>query len=53
MQKAKQQKYGFSGILLGTLDAPLSTNILTDKAKTPGQGVIRSGEKSITPGQIF
>ena len=37
--KAKEQKYGFLGMLLGTLGASLLRNLLTDK------GIIRAGKK--------
>ena len=43
-------------MLLGTLGASLLENLLIDKeekAKIPGQGVIRAGEEAIRTGQDF
>ena len=45
--EAKEQKEGFLGMLLGTLDASLLGNLLTDK------GAIRTGEGTIRTGQDF
>ena len=45
--KAKEQKSGFVIMLLGTLDASLLENSLTDK------GTIRAGEITIRAGQDF
>ena len=42
--EAKEQRGGFLSMLLGTLSANLSGNILTDKGiNTAGEGVIRAG----------
>ena len=61
--KANEQKGGFLGMLLGTLDPSLLGNLLTDKgaiamsqeckANMPGQGTIRAGEGTIRAGQDF
>ena len=45
--KAKEQKGEFLGMLLGTLDASLLGNLLTDK------GTVRPGEGTIIAGQDF
>ena len=45
--EAKKQKEGFLSMLLGTLDASLLGNLLTDK------GVIRACECTIRAGQNF
>ena len=45
--EAKEQKEGFVGILLGTLGASLSGNLLT------GKGTIRVGEGTIRAGENF
>ena len=45
--KAKKQKGGFLGMLLGTLAAGLLGSVLT------GLGVIRAGEGVIRAGQNF
>ena len=42
--EAKEQKFGFSTKLLGTLVASLLGNLLT--AKIPGQGLMRAGEET-------
>ena len=44
---AKEQKEGFLGMLLRTLEASLLGNLLT------GKGTIRSGEGTIRAGQDF
>ena len=61
--KANEQKGGFLGMLLGTLDPSLLGNLLTGKgaiamsqgckANMPGQGTIRAGEVTIRAGQDF
>ena len=44
--EAKEQKGGFLGMLLGTLDASLLGNLLTSKDTIrAGEGRIRAGEK--------
>ena len=45
--EAKEQKEGFVGILLGTLGASLSGNLLT------GKGTIRVGEGRVRAGENF
>ena len=45
--EVKEQKGGFLGMLLGTLGASLSGNLLT------GKGTVRSGEVTIRAGQDF
>ena len=45
--EAKEQKEGFVGILLGTLGASLSGNLLT------GKGTIRVGEGTARAGENF
>ena len=45
--EAKEQKGGFLGMLLGTLDASLLGNLLT------GKGKIRAGEGTVRAGQDF
>ena len=45
LNEAKEQKGGFLSILLGTLGARLSGNLLKDKSKiTASEGTIRAGE---------
>ena len=44
-KKTKEQKGGFLGMLLGTLDASLLENVLT------GKGTIRAVERTIKPGE--
>ena len=54
--EAKEQKGGFSSMLLGTLGASLLENLLTDKgviATSQGGGTIRAGEGTIRAGQDF
>ena len=42
--KQNNKKWGFLGMLLGTLDAKLLGNLLTDKGTMPaGEGTIRAG----------
>ena len=48
-QKNQKKKGGFFG--LSTLAASLLGNMLADKPKIPGQGVIREGEGTIRPGE--
>ena len=52
--KAKEQKGGFLGMLLGTLDASLLGNLLTgtDTIRV-GEGTIRAGKGAIRAGQDF
>ena len=45
--EVKEQKEGFVGILLGTLGASLSGNLLT------GKGTIRVGEGTVRAGENF
>ena len=45
--EGKEQKEGFVGILLGTLGASLSGNLLT------GKGTIRVGEGTVRAGENF
>ena len=45
--KAKEQKRGFLGILLGFLGASLLGNLLT------GKGTIRASEGTVSAGQDF
>ena len=45
--EAKEQKGGFLGMILGTIGANLSGNLLT------GKGTIRAGEGTIRAGQDF
>ena len=45
--EAKEQRRGFLGILLETLNASLLENLL------PGKGAIRSGEGTVRTGQDF
>ena len=47
--EVKEQKGGFLGILLGTLEASLLGNLLTSQ----GEGTIRAGEGTIRSGQDF
>ena len=49
--KAKKQKGGFLGMLLGTLDASLLGNMSVGKPKIHGRGVIRAGEGLIWAGE--
>ena len=52
--KAKEQKGGFLGMLLGTLGASLLGNVLTGKgtiAWNQGQGTIRAGECTFSAGE--
>ena len=54
--EAKEQKGGFSSMLLGTLGASLLENLLADKgviATSQGGGTIRAGEGTIRAGQDF
>ena len=54
--KAKEQKRGFLGMLLGTLGASLLGNILTGKgviAKSQGQAPIIARDSTIRAGQDF
>ena len=54
--EAKEQKGGFIGMLLGTLGASLSGNLLTDKgliATSQGQGTIKADEATVRAGQDF
>ena len=50
-QKNQKKKGGFFGMLLSTLAASLLGNMLADKPKIPGQGVIREGEGTIRAGE--
>ena len=45
--EAKEQRWGFLGILLGTLGASLLRNLLA------GKGTIRTGEQTVRAGQEF
>ena len=45
--EAKEQRRGFLGMLLETLNASLLENLL------PGKGAIRSGEDTVRTGQDF
>ena len=45
--EAKEQNGGFLGMLLGTLGASLSGNLL------PGKGTITAGEATVRAGQDF
>ena len=45
--EAKEQKGGFLGMLLGTLDASLLVNL------SKGKGVMRAGEETIRAGENF
>ena len=45
--EAKEQRWGFLGILLGTLGASLLRNLLA------GKGTIRTGERTVRAGQEF
>ena len=49
----KEQKGGFLDMLADTIGASLLANMLAEKAKIPGKGVIRSGEGTIRTGQVF
>ena len=54
--EAKEQKYRFLRMLLGTLVASLLGNLLMGKGvkvKIPGRGVSRAGEGTIRAGQTF
>ena len=52
--EAKEQKRGFLSMLLGTLGASLSENLLTGKGTIKaGEGTIRAGEGTIRAGQDF
>ena len=52
--KAKEQKGGFLGTLLGTLGASLSGNLLTGTGTVrAGKGTIEAGEGTVTAGQSF
>ena len=52
--EAKEQKGRFLGILLGTLGASLSANLLTGKGTVRGgEGTIRAGEGTIRAVQDF
>ena len=48
--EGKQQKGGFFGMLLGTLGASLSRNLLTGKGKVRGvEGTVRAGQDFLMP----
>ena len=47
----KEQKGRSLGMLLGILAASLLGNLLADKPKAPGRGVIRTGDGVIQAGQ--
>ena len=52
--EAKEQKGGFLGILLSTLDVSFLTNLLTGKSTIRGgEGTIRAGEGTITADRGF
>ena len=52
--EAKEQKGRFLGILLGTLGASLSGNLLSGKGTSrSGEGTIRVGEGLVRAGQVF
>ena len=51
-KKTKEQKGGFLGMLLGTLDASLLENVLTGKGTIrAGECTIRAVERTIKPGE--
>ena len=52
--EAKEQKGRFLGMLLGTLGASLSGNVLSGKGTIrSGEGTIRVGEGLVRVGQVF
>ena len=52
--EAKEQKGRFLGMLLGTLGASLSGNLLSGKGTSrSGEGTIRVGEGLVRAGQVF
>ena len=52
--EAKEQKGGFLGMLLSTLDVSFLTNLLTGKSTIRGgEGTIRAGEGTITADRGF
>ena len=52
--KGKEKRYGFLGMLLGTLGASLLGNLLTGKwVMRAGEGTIRASESTIRASQNF
>ena len=52
--EAKEQKGRFLGMLLGTLGASLSGNLLSGKGTSrSGEGTVRVGEGLVRAGQVF
>ena len=52
--EAKEQRVGFLGVLLSTLDSSLLGNLLTSKGVIrAGEGTIIAGESTIRTGQDY
>ena len=51
--EAKEQKFGFLGMLVGTLATSLFVNLLADKPKIPGQGAMTVGKGTIRAREDF